>query len=363
MVLASFKRLRLSALTAAALLALALSCGEPLGPQPSRWQERARFPADVRRVEGLAVHPNGSVYFAAETRDNRGVIYRYDGSALKEVFRAPYEDSVFSAVGCGAGIWAVGSKGGGGPLDGYCVRSADGATWEEVPVPASTDVGGAVFVRPNGFVWARGGDSKGGAIYTYQKGNWCRHSVAPGAVELGLAVTAGGRAYAAYVAENREPMVALSDDGGKSWTEEELPVGYGMYEVRSLDLAKSAAAGEALYITAVFYAEELNLVMKGIIGRDDAAPGEGEYSVAFAAPPGPFFTDINAMAFRSPSEGYAVGPLTSIAVERGGWAKEIISEAWSPLFRLAAVGPSSYWAIVHPSELSQDPILYEATLE
>jgi hypothetical protein len=337
-----------------------LSCGEAVLSSPTRWTERSRFPEDTKHIRGLAVAGGGAVYAAGCTEDDVAVVYRYADGNLARVFRAPYADSEFSAVGCGGGeIWAVGSKVAGGLTRGYCVRSADGEKWEEVSVPAGLGLGGPAFVRPNGVVWLRGGEGESQAIYTYGNGFWRRHDATAGADTLRLALTERGRVYVYYY-RNKNLTMMISDDGGNSWARERIPVDYPLYEIRAPRQAKIAAAGEAAFLSIDLHGKAPEFPSVGIIGRDDAPPGEGAYDVAFAAPHGPYFYDIKSMAYRSTADGYIVGPLTSIVLENGVWVKETVPEAWSPEFRLVAPGPSSYWSIVYPSEFSQKPILYEA---
>ena len=174
-------------------------------------------------------------------------------------------------------------------------------------------------------------------------------AVAPGDSSI---VYAGGQ-------EDGYVKVFRSADGGNSWARERIPVNYPLYEIRTPKQAKVAAAGETAFISIDLHGKAPEFPLVGVVGRDDAPPGEGAYDIAFAAPHGPYFYDIKSMAFRSTADGYVVGPLTSIVLEDGAWVKETVPEAWSPEFRLVAAGPSSYWSIVYPSELSQKPILYE----
>jgi hypothetical protein len=322
-----------------------------------------RFPEDTKHIRGLAVAAGGAVYAAGCTADDVAVVYRYADRKLAQVFRAPYADSEFAAVGSGGGeIWAVGPRYAGGVTKSYCVRSADGEKWEEVPVPAGLGLGGPVFVRPNGVVWLRGAEGESQAIYTYGNGVWRRHDATAGADTLRLAVTERGRVYVYYY-QNKKLTMMITDDGGTSWARERIPVNYPLCEIRTPRQAKIAAAGETAFMSIDLQGKAPEFPLVGVIGRDDAPPGEGTYDVAFAAPHGPNFYDIKSMAYRSTADGYIVGPLTSIVLENGVWVKETVPEAWSPEFRLVAAGPSSYWSIVYPSEFSQKPILYEARLK
>ncbi len=342
---------------------ISLSCGEADLPRPVRWREIARFPATVIHLYGLTATPDGSVYAVGYNDDEEAVIFRYSSGKLDRVFRAPYAESGFSAVGYGGGeVWVIGSMRARGSTRGYCVRSTDGEKWEEVPVPASLSLGGPVFVRPNGVIWLRGSEGESQAIYTYEYGIWRRHDATAGADTLRLAVTERGRVYVYYY-QNKNLTMMISDDGGNSWTRETVSLDNPQYKFKRPSSLKIATAGDTVYLLGHLNSKLEGFDLWGVIGREDVPPGTGRYYVAFASPHGEYFYKPSIMAFRSPSEGYVVGPLTSIVLKDGEWLKEVIIEAWSPEFRLVAAGPSSYWSIVYPSEFSQDPILYEAPFE
>jgi hypothetical protein len=346
----------------AALLALALSCGEPHLPQPSAWQERARFPGDVRRVDDVAVDAGGSLYFAVEKRDNVGTIYKYDGSTLKEVFRSRYADSTLGSVGCGGGkIWAAGIKYEGAEERAYCVRSDDSVRWEEIDVPENLGLWNLGGARPtaNGTVWFIGSTKGEDAVYTYRDGVWTMHPETAGAYTLRLAVTARGRAFAYHV-ENKVLKMLISDDGGASWTEERVSLDDPRFDLDRPSAFDTAVAGDSIYLSGRLSSDLEGFDFKGVVGREDAPPGQGRYYVAFASPHGEYFYDLSEMAFRSVDEGYCVGSQTSIRLERGKWIKEIMPEAWNPQFDAVAAGPISYWAVVGTSEICRDPVLYEA---
>ncbi|MEE9457023.1 MAG: hypothetical protein V3W11_07730, partial [bacterium] len=243
--------IRRAALTSTLLgVIFAGSCGEPLVPQPSQWEERARFPGDIRRVEDLALDTNGSVYFATEVRDNRAVIYRYDGSALKEVFRSLYPDSAFWSVGCGGGqLWAAGARYDGTRSYAYCVRSNDGAKWAEVEVPAELGLGilGSVYPAADGTVWLCGETKQGGAVYTYRDGDWRRHEETAGAYALRLAVTARGRAFV-YHYQHKVLKMLISDDGGATWTRETVSLDNPQFNFKRPSSLKMATAGDTVYL-------------------------------------------------------------------------------------------------------------------
>ncbi|MEE8639927.1 MAG: hypothetical protein V3T41_05915 [bacterium] len=342
-----------------------LSCGEAVLPQPTRWVERARFSGDIRRVEDLAVDTNGSVYFATEVRDNRAAIYRYDGSALKEVFRSRYPDSTFGSVGCGGGqIWAAGIKNEGAEEYAYCVRSDDGVIWEEVEVPAYLGVWylSSVYPAADGTVWFYGGTKQDDAVYTYRDGEWRRHEETAGAYALRLAVTARGRAFV-YHYQHKVLKMLISDDGGATWTRETVSLANPQYNFKRPSRLKMATAGDTVYLLGQLNSKLEGFDLWSVIEREDVPPGQGRYYVAFASPHGEYFYKPSIMAFRSLHEGYVLGSQTSIRLEDGEWIKELIPASWNPQFDAVAAGPQSYWAIAGSSEIYRDPVLYEATFE
>jgi hypothetical protein len=353
---------RYKAAAALAAVALLANCGDAHLPQPSAWQERARFGGDVRRVDDVAADAGGSLYFAVEKRDNVGTIYKYDGSTLKEVFRSRYADSTLGSVGCGRGrIWAAGTRFDGEASYAYCVRSGDGSTWEEVAVPADLGLGylGAIHPAADGTVWFVGAAKDDSAVYTYRDGVWTTHPETAGAYALSLAVTARGRAFVYHV-QNKVLKMLISDDGGASWTEERVSLDDPRFNFKRPSAMDMAVAGETVYLSGRLSSDLEGFDFKGVVGREDAPPGQGRYYVAFASPHGEYFYDISGMAFRTVDDGYCVGSQTSVRLKRGKWTKEIMPEAWNPQFDVVAAGPSSYWAVVGTSEICRDPVLYEA---
>jgi hypothetical protein len=342
-----------------------LSCGEPDIPDTSRWVEAARVPRSIKRINGLTAAPDGAVYAAGETRDGAAVVLKYDGRELKETFRATYGSSRFDSVRYGGGrIWAGGSRVVGKDYLPYCVRSSDGVNWEEFEIPRSLGfVGVSPYPCGDDFVWFVGGTAAYRALFaTYDRGVWKKLNVPSEPEGSEFVVTEGGRAYY-YYHKNGILALLISDDRGNTWARETVEVEYPLYEIRKPKYIKMAPAGETVYLKTDLYGKEEDFNLVGVVARDEAPPGRGGYDVAFASPHGPYFTDIKAMAFRSLSDGYAVGPMTSVALEDGKWLKEATPESWSPMFRLVATGPYSYWAIVDDTASSHDHILYEATFE
>ncbi len=361
------------AAVAAGLLFCAACGDDELVTRASRWLEVAPLPEGVRTFHGITVASDGAFYGAATFRadsfsDPYGVIYRCDGRTLKEVFRAPYERSGFGAIGArGTVLWAVGSKLVDKDYRPYVVRYA-GGRWEEIDVPP--EIAGPSFnvAYPvgEGFCWFKG--ERG--IFTYNDGVW-RTAIdltdSHGADDF--FVTAGGRAFFVAPPLKHNPLGAaaiklfVSDDRGGSWHEEKIS-SPGPTRPFYSSWVVLRAGGECVYARTRLLlphaqSKNHNANTLVIFRRDEAPAGRGTYHVVFESPKADYFGDVSAMAFRSPEEGYAVGPYTSVALEDGEWYVEAWEKYFSPYFEEVAAGPSGYWAIGMPA-YQQPRRLYHA---
>jgi hypothetical protein len=353
-------RAALAAVAAGFLIWAACGEEEP-GARRSSCREVATFPYEAGRVSNGAVAGDGAFYAAAtyskdSFSERCGVVYRSDGGALEEVFRSPYAGSGLGATGAGGGaVWAVGFKEVDRVYHPYVVRYLDGR-WEEVAIPP--EVGGLSFngVYPRGrdFCWFKNTDG----IYTYDRGVWrvvldCDKSYA-----ACFTVTAAGQAFFVPPASKHNPPGAsavklfVSDDRGATWHEEKIVTPdparpfYGSG-------ALVRAGGERIFAEALLSVPpnsrtERRHYTDAIFARDEAPAGRGTYYVVFESAKGDYFDEIWAMAFRAPDEGYAVGPYTSVALERGEWYVEAWQKTFSPWLEDVAAGPSGYWAIGMP---------------
>jgi len=341
-----------------ALVFLVGACDGPTGPQPPAWLEAARFP-DGFGVSGLAAAADGAVYAVGVYSAQPATVFRVSGDGLEVVYSSPYEGGFYSVAVTGAEVWAAGSKRVANHSYPYLVHY-DGAAWEELDIPADVPIAvfGTAYAAPGGVVWFGGGD----AVYTYRNGVWrCVFYIGVPDFnrQLSLAVTPGGRAFVASV-KDKLPTVSVSDDGGASWTDERLAPRYGNYElVFTQDDLLITAAAEGLVVRATFHEPTTETDCEGLLMRDDGPPGEGNYTLAFFAPHGPYFYSIDALAFADADNGYALGSLTSVAVRGGEWSMDNVPEWWSPNFKEAAAGPTAYWAVAE-TYLSQNDILYRA---
>jgi hypothetical protein len=339
------------------------ACGEEETlERRSSWREVATFPYEAGHVRDGAVAADGAFYAAAAYRkdsfsDPYGVVYRSSGGALEEVFRSPYAGSGFGAIGAGGGaVWAAGAQKAGLDYRPYIVRLAEGR-WEEVDVPP--EVNGmsfnAVYPRGRDFCWFKSEEG----IYTYDGGAW--RSVLDLNESRGgddFFVNAAGRAFLVAPASKANPPGATavklfaSDDRGASWHEEKIVTPDPSRPFFS-PFVILGGAGDSLYARARLLlpgAETTNYNLNTLVifRRDEAPAGSGTYYVVFESGKAEYFGDVWAMAFRAPDEGYAVGPYTSVALERGEWYVEAWQKTFSPWLEDVAAGPSGYWAIGMP---------------
>jgi hypothetical protein len=353
-------RAALAAVAAGFLIWAACGEEEP-GVRRSSWREVATFPYEAGHVRNGAVAADGAFYAAATYRkdsfsERYGVVYRSSGGALEEVFRSPYAGSGLAAIGAAGGaVWAAGFKEVEREYRPYVVRYQSGR-WEEVGVPP--EVGGlafsAAYPRGREFCWFKNTDG----IYTYDGGLWrlvldCDKSYA-----ARFTVTATGQAFFVPPTYKHNPPGAsaiklfASDDRGATWHEEKIVTPDPARPFYSSG-ALVCAGGERIFAEALISVPpnsrtERRHYTDVIFVRDVAPAGRGSYHIVFESEKGDYFEDIWAMAFRSAEEGYAVGPYTSVALDRGEWYVEAWQKSFSPWLEGVAAGPSGYWAIGMP---------------
>ena len=304
-------------------------------------------------INALTATGDDVVFVAGADRDagdSKAAVYRYSDGEFTRVFRSSREGSELYAVDEGGGfIWAAGyERISIDEVRPYAVRY-HGTEWEEVPVPAeipAREFNGVYAQRPD-CVWFE----VGGDVYLYRGTAWERVFATGDARGGDLTVTDAGRAF--VLACNRSPQewaVYVSDDEGASWAREVIPRTYGVFSLASHFIVPIAPAGNGLFIATTFYnAGENDIRYYGIIKRDDAPPGQGTYSLEFIAPHGPTFYGINTMAFRSPDDGYALGPMTSAALKDGAWTLEQMPDAM-PSLEAAAASDNYYWAVLENAD-------------
>jgi hypothetical protein len=275
----------------------------------------------------------------------------------EEVFRSPYAGPGLPELGAAGGvIWAAGSKKVDKDYRPYVVRFVQGR-WEEVDVPPEVVGMGfyALYAGGKDFCWFKSEEG----VYTYGGGVWSLVlDLDENYIGDDFFVTAGGRAFLAAPTSKanppggREINMLVSDDGGAAWHVEKI---VSPDPARPFDspVMMIRAGGERLFALALLrlppqLVNERRFYATVILVRDDAPAGQGTYDLVFEAERGGYFRDIDAMAYRSPLEGYAVGPFTSVALAGGEWYVEAWQKSFSPWLEGVAAGPSGYWAIGMP---------------
>ncbi len=282
----SFRRVApRAALTAAAAVFVFVGAAcedEPYYERLDRWRWVTYFPEEAKNFTAVTEGPGGDVYVAAQdttiTEYPRAVIYRYDGSAVRDEFRAPYDNAAFSDLNSAGGVlWAVGKK-----FENYeytpCFFKCEGGNWAEVPVPESVDASEFVAIYPLSaeFCWL---ETERG-VYAYDAGRWTKVFARDRRVAaFEFAVTDAGRAFACVAGlKATDRTIYVSDDGGATWAAEPLDLGTKMYDFYG-SACSLAPAGEGLFLTGRFISTQLEKkeapVFLGVGARDHAPPGRG----------------------------------------------------------------------------------------
>jgi hypothetical protein len=337
---------------------LTLSCGEPEGPTPAVWVKSDTFPAAVETVNALDFF-NGNVYAAVtyrrETGELTGAILRYDYYDFTEEYAMALPDEGallsldFAYFGEG---WVVGYAVDAG---GYKPLLIHYPEWENYPL---TITGGQVlkdvFYAGTGacFILHDGNEAfpLTGTLLKYDNGAVIYYD--------GL-----GRVSATYARPNGlpdrfycvayEPIAASggkgvkiysTGDDGASWVEELCPA--ATFGGRRPASARAAAwFGTTLYFTVAF-----DDGATGVVSRA-GPPGGPVYTLVFVSYAGPYFTDLNSLAFRgNDSEGSGitadgVGVGTNTAIRFAG--ENVVLEKLPYQLALTALcraGGNGFWA-------------------
>lgn len=326
----------------------------PVYRRAMRWERETIFQRDEFIPVSVAVGNDGGVYAAGYDPRipifHQAVVYRYDGFSATEEFRSPYKYTRFKDIASAAGtLWVTGWA-----LDNTgiwpCLFKRDGGEWTEVAVPSSVyeHEFSAIFPVSCDSCWLVGDND----VYTYNAGEWTK--VAPREPRyqlLDLTVCRNGRAFLyAIDYKSNERTVYVSDDHGATWAAERVDLQTEMYSVVG-NLYSTAAAGEGWYLTTFLKNEQVGetgaSLFIGVVARDDAPPGKGEYGISYI---GPLVTvvapDTWSMVFRNSNTGYLVGYDFSLALENGIWHPEDITDAQHLHFKDITLGHDGYWALV-----------------
>jgi len=318
--------------TAAALVALALSCGEPLGPLEPRWAKFDGFPAGCN-VLALSASPwgDGTLRAVARNAEYKYVILKYFRGEFTEEYVCPYEYDqawVADVAFGGSQGWAVGGKRRGNVRVPLVLRygGAD-AGWLELEMPAGAEgvVSAAYPTAADRAVWFlidKDYDEGEFLMNGLRKGTLARYSQGElkfyeklGRVTAALSSDprAAGVVYAVSCplkeySEGEEAVIFVSGDNGGTWAEEKLRrdhlLGYEINWVRAVGVDSAD-----LYLLA-------GLEPHGFMGliKRTGAPGVGVYGLVFLARYGPYFNELRGMAFHDPTGSTAAGGAEAVAV-------------------------------------------------
>jgi hypothetical protein len=330
-------KVKVARLTALVLLApgaaVLISCQAeaPRGPRVTAWQEELRTHFNVKSV----CVENGSTLwlvgeYPANSSESQGVILIYRDGKITEVYKFPEKDSTFYEVDFfGNEGWAVGVVSRGGKKEGIICKYVNGAWGNVENVPESLlgffDVNA---VGPEN-LWVAGA----GEVFHCNSGVWSSYRPLGDVSKLAFPNTTRGFAWG----ENGETVWVF--DGG-DWSPEkpELPEG-----LRILSIKEGAVTDAGVYWSCSLSYGEFGY--KGIFSRDFGAPGQGKYALDFFAPPGPYFTNITAIAYADAKNGIAVGTRTSVLCEAGDYYEEILPREFGNPIAAAASAPNDYWMV------------------
>jgi hypothetical protein len=339
------------ALAGALLSALALGCGEPLGPLEAGWVKLGDVPADVSDVYGVLASREGpppgggEVYIAGRNTDGNGVIYFYK----REKFSLDYETaSGGAAIEDIAGTphwpyWAGGHAGGKGPL---LLKLSYAGEWKEKPLPPLRwkSICGVMPDPQRGedMCWFLTTDHEE-RFYGKHAGvlGYYRYGDAMLFENLGQVTAVADFIYpyvwvfaVEYAGDNFHPRelgpgyngrgkLYFTNNDGAAWREELLPAAIGGRVVRSAEALGTWRDNVLL----LFYFEDgaVGIVMRA------GGPAVGIYLPLFLANQAPYFHEMRAWAENARAEPYgistdalAAGEMTTVVYDAGRWYMEAL---------------------------------------
>jgi hypothetical protein len=319
----------------AALLALLLSCGEPLEPLEARWVHVADFPPDVQWINGISAYwlsEEVGVYAAVEQRPDSYALVKCSryGYAVEFDMNERYGGGSLADVSdYGGNLWISGAKASGKTTAPFILRKPYGGEWEEVPVPYRPGAAVSAVVPTNqADCWFlvdghyRQGTHRG-TLNKYSRGEITAYA-ALGDVTIAQAMDPGRFGYSApprlyAVTCGGEPVkVFVTADEGASWAEEALPPDV-VPGFRLTAATAAAAAGPDLYLV-VSLGDKGEAANYCAVVKRTGPPGGGEYEAAFIAREGPYFKNLASLAFYHPGYrdyGLGVGTATTVLFDEG----------------------------------------------
>ena len=353
---------------AAALLALALSCGEPLGPLEVGWVTVARFPLEGNSGVN-SIYTKGGIIRAAvyeyvyPEQVTRAKIMTYAEGEFGVEYESPPEyghaelaDIAFEFKGNQG--WAVGIKREANEPAGPLLLAYDPRTeeWNEEDVEGFGEVvfSAVLPINPDEF-WVLVDDNyysgdRDGLLAKYSDGRFNVYdNLGPVTAIYPYTRYSPTTLYAVSYAENgygpgESAKVYISADEGATWAEETFPE--DLMQGREISRAYAGAGfGPDVYILA-----ECDYGAWAVIRRT-GPPGAGEYELAFLAHGGPYLTALSNIAFRNPDspprgisvDGVAVGRETSVVFDEGNVYLEKLPYALD-LTRIVLYGGNGFFA-------------------
>jgi hypothetical protein len=318
-----------------AFLFCALRCGEPLGPAPFGWENKATIPGDYSAFYPTALGPKG-LYGIGVTQAGYRRLVTFDGSSFDVDYQTPTRDDFITGVSFVAGTGFMGvalrnyPEGHRATLlqvrDGEWAEILEIPEFEEFCILSAIDAKSCWLLsrRPNGRY----------EIAKYEDGRL--NIIRPMVGHYFAGYSAKTNTFYAFTSEAGDMMI--SGDGGDSWCNEKMavPPGYKLAEITYV-----SASPEGLYITANVIAADLKY---GAIIKRTGPAGEGVYELSYLGWVGPGVMRIDECAFRDADHGMAVGLGASLYYDAPDWVREPVD----PLSQIRDLTPDplgGYWAI------------------
>jgi len=341
---------------------LILSCAQhPLDPALNRWVLTAELPNPYLVPGDIFSRGDGTVYIVGRSLrvGFPPAIYKYENGRMIEDYEPPYVYSGFYGVSFHGDVgWAVGYKyeNDHTTVFPYMVYY-DGVEWAEKTIPADRfDTLYRTFAINGTDCWVLAGDSESGfnryyCLFKYDDGVCVSYPHLTDILTASYCQSEGTfyclRDGSGDVQGNRWELY-ITNDNGTTWTVEVITAKSGLHEVNDLADSELYAVPGALFFTGEV--ESNGFPYKGAVIKRTGRPGEGVYEVVFLSPVGPYFFELEDIAFKDALNGIIVGMETSVVYEDPNWVLEDVSGCTVfPDFTHIATGGNRYWGLVDDS--------------
>jgi len=281
----------------------ALNCAPPrFDPEGIRWTPVASTKVEVRNL----ACSGGSVWLVGCRPDSsvgHAKILRWDGVTLEEIYSDADEGSSLTDVGFRDNMgWAVGRVSYPGPDAPLLIAYENGVWSRDNNIPAGLNRGfySLAVTGPDSF-WVTAGD----AIYEYDSGSWAGPFLLDGI----RGIVYGGGSVCAWSADS------VWVYNGAGWVLEKPNPGLNLHP-HIIDAY--GVPGGVFFAVYLEYGNDV-IDYYGILYRAAAPAGEGDYTLEFFAPPGPYILDFNAncAAFYDVFNGAVLGQETDVFYKDG----------------------------------------------